>query len=189
MEYKKIEKNGRTLRVYEDGRIYVEGFFSMRSNGRPYTAKASFRKPSENSELYLMIGLHNKGTAKTYFLHRLLAEAYLPNYSENLYVDHINGDRQDNRISNLRMVTHRQNLHAFRKKQKNTTSKYMGVSFQKVSGSSKVYSKWKASITACKKFYWLGYYDTEEEAALAYNQKALELGFAPERLNIIDETI
>lgn len=42
-------------------------------------------------------------------VHRLIAEAFISNYSSTLHVDHINGVRTDNRLCNLRMVTQHQN--------------------------------------------------------------------------------
>lgn len=47
---------------------------------------------------------------KVYQVHRLVAKAFLENYSEDKQVDHINRVRTDNRVINLRMVTNHQNL-------------------------------------------------------------------------------
>lgn len=46
---------------------------------------------------------------KPMFLHRIIARKYLPNYSDKLQVNHINGNKTDNRIENLEMVTNQQN--------------------------------------------------------------------------------
>lgn len=43
-------------------------------------------------------------------VHRMVALTYLPNYSEELTVDHINNDKSDNSVSNLQMVTVSQNI-------------------------------------------------------------------------------
>jgi hypothetical protein len=51
----------------------------------------------------------------------------------------------------------------------NVTSKYKGVYFQKESG------KWRAGISYRNKTIYIGLYLTEDEAALAYNAKAIEL--------------
>lgn len=76
-------------------------------------------------------------------------------------VDHINNDRKDNRINNLRVATSQQN-NSNKKPRKNSTSKYKGVSWDKESG------KWRA---ACNRKY-LGKFHDEKEAARAYNKEA-----------------
>ena len=43
-------------------------------------------------------------------VHRLVAQAYLKDYSENLQVNHINGIKTDNRLENLEMVTAKENM-------------------------------------------------------------------------------
>ena len=54
---------------------------------------------------------------KTYPVHRLVAEAYLPNWDENLQVNHIDGDKSNNHYLNLEMCTQSENMrHAFKNK-------------------------------------------------------------------------
>ena len=99
----------------------------------------------------------------------------------NVIVDHINHNGLDNRKSNLRICTFSQNM-------KNTTprvggnSKYLGVSFKK----QRTFKMYVAQIQCDKKKYHIGYYETEKEAALAYNKRALELFGEFANLNIID---
>lgn len=69
-------------------------------------------------------------------------------------IDHINGDKADNRISNLRDVTQNENL-------KNRRNKGVGVSWEKNIG------KWRASITRNGKTNTLGFYETKDEAVSA----------------------
>ncbi len=109
-----------------------------------------------------------------YYLHNEVWEkmmgAALP---RGFLVDHINGDKLDNRKSNLRLATRSDNEANKQKRRthagKATSSRYKGVS--KMKNRNKC---WKATITREKRQMSLGVYYTEEEAAKAYNKAALE---------------
>src|SRR5262245_60134172 len=76
-------------------------------------------------------------------------------------VDHKNGDGLDNRRDNLRLVEHAQNCRNMRTRPH--SSRFRGVSFNGKSG------KWEAAIMADYRKFHLGSFDSEEEAALAYD--------------------
>ena len=84
-----------------------------------------------------------------------------------LQIDHINGDTLDNRRSNLRVVTNRQNA-MNKRKRVGTTSQYKGVSW------SKKYQKWEANIKLDGKKKFLGYFVCEYDAAQSYRFAAAE---------------
>lgn len=85
----------------------------------------------------------------------------------NLTVDHINRDRRDNRLVNLRLATHtQQNVN--QGLASNNKSGFRGVSW------SKVNNKWLASIAINGKGKHLGYFATKEEAAEAYQKAAAD---------------
>ena len=104
-------------------------------------------------------------------VHRIIAKAFLGDFSDDLDVDHINGDRLDNRLENIRMVTRSENQRAYRGNY--GRSKYRGVCLNG--------GRWRARILG----EHLGAYGTEEEAAEAYNFGAIAIGFSDEALNVI----
>ncbi len=100
------------------------------------------------------------GLNKFVYLHR-----YLLNPSKGQIVDHINGDMLDNRRSNLRLTDLKGNSRNSRKQSRKLSSIYKGVHFMKRD------SVWVAQIDGTH----IGRYNNEEEAAKAYNEKALIL--------------
>ena len=83
-------------------------------------------------------------------------------------IDHINGDREDNRIDNLREVTRKDNARN-QKRRSNAKVKLQGVDFHK--------GKFRARINHQGKEKHLGYFDDENEAAKAYNAAKVEFGY------------
>ena len=66
-------------------------------------------KPFINKDGYMCVKLSKNGKAKNFFLHRLIAESFIPNPENKPYIDHINCIRTDNRLGNLRWVTIKEN--------------------------------------------------------------------------------
>ena len=58
---------------------------------------------------YLRVTLYKNGIGKDFFIHRLVAEAFIPNPENKPQIDHINTIRTDNRDKNLRWVTQKEN--------------------------------------------------------------------------------
>lgn len=112
---------------------------------------------------YSQIGI--KG--KVYYSHRL---AWVLTYKEQppQYIDHINGDKNDNRIANLRKATNSQNM-TNRGKNKTTESGLKGAYYHKKTG------KYFSSICKDYKTIYLGIFDTKEEAHAAYCEAAKKL--------------
>lgn len=97
---------------------------------------------------------------------------------ENLHGDHKDRNGLNNQRSNLRIATSSQN-NCNRLSLKNVTSEYKGVGWHKST------NKWCAYIGKGKDQFWLGLFDTEIEAAIAYNKKATQLHGEFAILNLI----
>lgn len=93
-------------------------------------------------------------------------------------VDHENRNQLDDRIENLRAATHSENSRN-RTSHKNSSSKYLGVSW------FKNYQKWKACIEVNDSGIFLGNFELESDAALAYNKAAVKYFKEFANLNII----
>jgi hypothetical protein len=104
---------------------------------------------------------------KAYLTHRL-AWLYIKGEFPKNDIDHINGDKRDNRIINLRECTRRQNCQNKISKE-NSTSKYLGVCWNKQR------NKWIAQIMFNYKCKYLGLFETEEEAYAAYCEAKKQL--------------
>ena len=73
------------------------------------TRKEKIIKKGKDSGGYLFVNLHKKGKVKYYYVHRLVAEVFMPNPDNKPCIDHINTDKTDNSVENLRWVTHKEN--------------------------------------------------------------------------------
>tara|TARA_R100001143_G_scaffold61969_1_gene64036 strand:+ start:4740 stop:5249 length:510 start_codon:yes stop_codon:yes gene_type:complete len=101
-----------------------------------------------------------------YYAHRI---AYYLHHNENpKFVDHVNNDRADNRIANLRSVSHSGN-NINKVVQSNNKSGHPGVAFDKRTG------KWMARITLRGSTKWLGRFETMKEAVKARQNAEFDL--------------
>jgi hypothetical protein len=117
---------------------------------------------------YLRVLLSENGKSKIREIHQLVAEAFL-NHTPcgyKLVVDHIDNDKTNNKVSNLQLITQRENAS---KNSCNKTSKYVGVSFDKSR------NKYQSKIMINNKSIHIGRFETEYEAHLAYQQKLKQL--------------
>jgi hypothetical protein len=98
---------------------------------------------------------------RQYMAHRIIWHMMIGDIPEGMSIDHINGNSSDNRLQNLRLATHKQNMQN-RKNSKRNTSGYRGVYW------SKARQKWYAQAYSNSKHIHLGYFDTPELARDAW---------------------
>lgn len=110
---------------------------------------------------------------RSVFMHRLIIAA-----KDDEWVDHKNRDTLDNRKANLRLCSPSQNAANTIKRRSAAGSKYLGV-YMRSNG------KFAAQVRKHGKRYWGGLHESEESAALAYNELAARLHGDFARLNII----
>jgi hypothetical protein len=136
--------------------------WKIKPSSRGHHVKAGDIAGTLKSHGYLCVGI-NYNSYRAHRLIFLMHKGYLPKT-----VDHINGDKLDNRIENLRAATVGQNQHN-RKTNANNTSGYKGVCWNKAQ------KKWAARITLERKNIHLGYFANVEEAAEVVRKAREEL--------------
>jgi len=155
--------------IWKDIKDY-EGLYRVSNLGRIKSlkfGKERILKGTKNFHGYSLVALYKDGKTKTITVHQLVAMAFLSHKpcGYKLVVDHINTVKTDNRLQNLQLITHRENLSKDKRWSLKYTSKYTGVFWYKPS------QKWRAEITINGKTKYLGYFKTELEAHQAYQSK------------------
>ena len=116
------------------------------------------------------------GKTKTLRLHREIM-----NPPPGLLVDHKNGNGLDNRRTNLRPATRSQNMYNKPKTKSKTSSRFIGVCFDKSR------RKWETRIYYQKRKIWLGRFDSEIDAARAYDRASIKYHGEFARFNFPEE--
>jgi len=122
-------------------------------------------KPNVGNDGYNKLSLMKDKKRCGKKLHRLIAEAFIPNPENKQFVDHIDNNRLNNNINNLRWATNQENQRN-RQLNINSTSGVKGVSFDKAR------NKWSATITIDGITIHLGLYDNIEDAKAVRITKA-----------------
>ena len=96
--------------------IFFKGY-SIDSDGIVYNEKGDTLKTQINKYGYLNLAICTDGKTKNFLVHRLIAKAFIPNPGNKPMVNHIDGNKLNNKISNLEWVTARENaVHAIEEK-------------------------------------------------------------------------
>ena len=153
-----------------EGRYKVSNLGNVRSFN--YNKVKLMKTPLDNYGR-AVTSLRRNNKTKTYRVHILVAKAFLKHKpcGMKIVVDHINNNRLNNKLYNLQLITHRQNVS---KDIKESTSKYTGVFFRKSTG------KYVSSIRLNGKSKHLGYFTDEKEAAQAYQNELKKINESKE---------
>lgn len=92
--------------------VGYEGYYQVSNIGR---VKSLFRykkvlKGNVTTWGYLQVNFRKNGKSRYYSIHRLVAQAFIPNIKQFPCVDHIDGDKSNNHVENLRWCTQKDNL-------------------------------------------------------------------------------
>jgi len=128
---------------------------------------AGYRFTDTSGKSYIRITVGGK----LYFAHRF-AWLFIHGEFPEEEIDHENGDGTDNRLSNLRSVTHAENSKNRRLSTRNTSG-HAGVHWDKGC------SKWVVKITARSKTRYLGLFEVLSDAIAVRQAAEIELGFHP----------
>lgn len=121
---------------------------------------------------------HVSGSKKNRIMRHIYLHRFIMNTPEQMETDHINGNRLDNRKSNLRICTNKQNGHNMSITKRNSSG-YKGVFWDKKR------NKWYAYISLGEKDKYLGLFVVKEDAARAWNEAAKKYYGEYARLNIL----
>jgi hypothetical protein len=165
----KIMKNDSHVTVDELQHIFSyepdTGILRWKNPNKHSSKKVGDIAGSLNDKGYLRVTVKNKEIK----VHRI-AWAIHHGQFPTIIIDHKNGIRHDNRISNIREATRSDNC-SNKIKQSNNTSGYVGVYYF----PERKLKKYEAIISKNKKRYFLGGFETAEDAYNAYKEKAKEL--------------
>ena len=141
------------LLEYRDGVLHWRVRVSQRCPAGSITSQA------RNSDGYLQVEFKRK----KYKTHRLVWQLHCGVIQDGLQVDHIDGNRANNKIENLRLVSAAGNTQNQRSASRNNVAGCLGV-------SRRSNGKWQARIRKDYKAIYIGTYDTKEAAYAAYVQ-------------------
>lgn len=98
-----------------DGMYLVSNYGQVKSvvfrNGTTRRQQDRMMTPTDNGYGYKIVGLRNGTKKKNHYVHRLVAEAFIPNPYGYPVVDHIDHNRENNRVDNLQWCTQKENVH------------------------------------------------------------------------------
>lgn len=107
--WEKIEGYDGLFIVSNLGRVYHYSYPVNSRYGKIRNVTAGFIKPIIGKRGYYVVNIHYKSKRKSFYIHRLLAEYFIPKIEGKYFVNHINGIKTDNSLTNLEWCTQKEN--------------------------------------------------------------------------------
>ena len=160
----------KDVKGYE-GIYQVSNLGNVKSLNYNRTGKEKVLRFSKDKDEYLTVILCKDGKLKNFKVHRLVSQAFIPNTENKPCIDHINTNRTDNRVNNLRWVTHKENSNnsISIKKMKIKASKSNLGKFGKLSHNHKPILQFSLDGEFIRKWYCA--YEVQRE--LGFNQSGI----------------
>ena len=139
--------------------IGYEGLYQITSCGKVWSYKnKKFLKPRKIRDGYLQVGLCKDGKREFYYIHRLVAEAYLPNPDNLPQVNHKDENKENNALQNLEWCTQKYNMNYGSRTQKSAKNRSKPVyceelnkTFDGASAAARELNLYQSNITQCCK--------------------------------------
>jgi hypothetical protein len=173
----KKQRENRMIELNMEVWRYIDGYdkYAVSSFGNIKNVKTGrILKPMLSKKGYHRIDLSNKNNKRrrSVSIHRVVASMFIPNLDNKPLIGHINNDKSDNSILNLRWCTNQENIRNIGVYKSNISSGIKGISYDKTARGTK---KWKVTIRAHKHIIYTERFYTLEEAKVARINKANEL--------------
>jgi len=147
--------NNELFKKIDDQNYYISSY------GNVYDCRMEQLEPIDNNYGYKYVSLSKNGFTRNFTIHNLVAKAFIDNPLNKRYVEHIDGDKSNNNITNLQYTTQSENC-INKSMHSNNMSGHISVSWD---GKAK---KWNVRISENGKRKHLGYFDN---IGLAVNPK------------------
>ncbi len=143
------------------GIYQVSNLGNVKSLSNSETRKEKILKPAIKKSGYFVVGLYKNNNGKQMKVHQLVAMAFLNHIpcGYKFVVNHKDFNKLNNHVSNLEIVTQRENSNRLHLK---SSSSFIGVSKHKLS------NKWQSHITINGRLKYLGLFINELDASIAY---------------------
>lgn len=151
-----------------ENKYLISDLGRVKSLNYNHTKKPKILKLNKNIHGYSIISLSINNIKKTHAIQQIVANSFLnhKNCGFELVVNHKDFNRRNNTLSNLEVITHRQNAN---RKHLKHSSKYTGVSWHKRM------KKWQSRIVVKKQTIYLGTFINEDDAHNAYEEALLKI--------------